>query len=167
MPGLAQRRGRSARRWIALRAGQGSPRFNDAGVIGEVLLQCSVELRHDVAFDHCSSRPSRASRPLLALPRAFALIERTGTMFLSLMFVRLAEETTRPARLGLPSLVMHRPDGDVAQTVQSTVESPSMETKSRSRVTSVAPTAIAVAAIQRSFSSKLRPRCSRARLTPA
>ena len=59
-----------------------------------------------------------------------------------------------------------RPSRDVEhlQAVQSVVFNPSMEAKSLSRVTRVAPRADAVAAIQRSFSSRLTPCCSRVRL---
>lgn len=49
----------------------------------------------------------------------------------------------------------------------ATTAKPSMPAKSLSRVTSVAPKASAVAAIQRSFSSSGRPLCRRASLTEA
>lgn len=51
---------------------------------------------------------------------------------------------------------------DDQPAVQSTTGSPATELKSRSRVTKVAPSADAVAAIHRSFSSSARPRSSRA-----
>ena len=50
---------------------------------------------------------------------------------------------------------------------KATTGNPSMLSKSLSRLTNVAPSASAVAATHRSFSSRLRPRCWRASLTAA
>jgi hypothetical protein len=58
----------------------------------------------------------------------------------------------------------HRDPASGYVAVQSAVVSPSIELKSESRVTRVAPVAVAMAAIQRSFSSRVKPFFSRVRL---